>query len=110
MEYLGEGIKDSIGIDPLAPDSSVSNGILKPMAFAPPTSFESETFDAVVMLATLEHIEGTELIATEFTLPSCPRNTIDDAAGFCAVRLHSRAVLSSLPVIAQRAFGLIATE
>ena len=65
LQHMGDRIVDSIGIDPLATESETDNYILRKSTFIPPTEFASESFDAIVILATLEHMIHTEDIAME---------------------------------------------
>lgn len=62
---LGEHIGPSIGFDPLARDTSDARHQFIRGLFHQPSSFCDESFDAVVMLATLEHIPNKEPLAEE---------------------------------------------
>ncbi len=65
LQYMGNRIVDSIGIDPLAPEIKTENYVLLKSTFNPPTNFVSDSFDAIVILATMEHILDPDSIAME---------------------------------------------
>lgn len=65
LEYLGARIIDSIGIDPLVADAEMDNYTLTRDSFNPPTDFGSGSFDAIALLATLEHLREIHEIAME---------------------------------------------
>jgi SAM-dependent methyltransferase len=62
---LGPRIEASVGFDPLAVESADSRHQFVRGMFCPPTPFDDESFDAVVMLATLEHIQEKNSLAEE---------------------------------------------
>lgn len=62
---LGDRIGPSIGFDPLARDTSDARHQFVRDVFRLPSQFDDESFDAVVMLATLEHIPDKEPLAAE---------------------------------------------
>jgi SAM-dependent methyltransferase len=62
---LGDHIGPSIGFDPLARDTSDARHQFIADFFRQPSSFDDESFDAVVLLATLEHIPNKEPLAEE---------------------------------------------
>ena len=57
-------------------------------------------------VVTAQRLSG--LIATDMISAVCPRNSMGEDSGCSAVRSHSRAVPSQLPVMSQRLSGLIA--
>ena len=65
LHFLGDRIVDSVGIDPLATEAKTDSYVLHKGAFHPPTRFTSGSFDAIVLLATLEHMKETRKIAME---------------------------------------------
>lgn len=65
LQYMGDRIVDSIGIDPLAPEIKTEHYALLKDTFSPPTNFGPNTFDAIVILATFEHMINTDCIAME---------------------------------------------
>ncbi|MFV2044035.1 MAG: class I SAM-dependent methyltransferase [Anaerolineales bacterium] len=65
LQFLGARIVDSIGVDPLAPSIESENFTLIRDTFQPATEFASDSFDAISLLATLEHIKDTRAIAFE---------------------------------------------
>ena len=65
LDYLGSRIIHSVGIDPLAPETATENYRLIASTYDDYTEFQSNSFDAVVMLATLEHIRSVDEIALE---------------------------------------------
>lgn len=56
LASLGDAIGPSVGMDPLAHAETTHRYRLQPELFAPPTLFADRSFDAIVMLATLEHV------------------------------------------------------
>src|SRR2546429_6488498 len=58
---LGRHIGPSVGYDPLAPAANGSRHRLVPEFFAAPSEYPGGSFDAVVMLATLEDRKSTRL-------------------------------------------------
>jgi SAM-dependent methyltransferase len=62
---LGDRIGPSVGFDPLARDTSDARHRFIPEFFHRPSPFDDESFDAVVMLATLEHIPNKKRLAKE---------------------------------------------
>ena len=65
LDYLGSRIVNSVGIDPLAPEIVSDNFRLVASKFNESLGFQPNTFDVVVMLATIEHIPDVEDIAKE---------------------------------------------
>jgi SAM-dependent methyltransferase len=65
LASLGEQIGPSVGLDPLASETTDSRFRLLAEPFREPLPFEGESFDAVVMLATLEHIREVDPLARE---------------------------------------------
>jgi 2-polyprenyl-3-methyl-5-hydroxy-6-metoxy-1,4-benzoquinol methylase len=63
LNYLGERIVDSVGIDPIAPEISTDNYRLIAAKLNETLGFKPNSFDVVVMLATLEHILDVEEVA-----------------------------------------------
>lgn len=65
LNYLGPRIVDSVGIDPLAPELNTDNYRLIASKLEDYTGFETNSFDVVVLLATLEHIRNVDEVAFE---------------------------------------------
>ncbi|MFO0952920.1 MAG: class I SAM-dependent methyltransferase [Isosphaeraceae bacterium] len=66
LESLGDRIAPSVGLDPLVvPPETPGRHELMARWFEPPLAFEPGSFDAVVMLATLEHIRDKDPLAVE---------------------------------------------
>ena len=65
LQHMGDRIIDSFGIDPLAPEIKTDHYALLKDTFSPPTDFLSDSFDAIVILATLEHMSEPDRIAME---------------------------------------------
>jgi SAM-dependent methyltransferase len=65
LNSLGDRIQASIGLDPLTSAAGSNRHWLLPMAFSEPLTFPDGTFDAIVLLATLEHIRDKEPLARE---------------------------------------------
>src|SRR5688572_5321879 len=65
LTSLGEQIGPSVGLDPLA--APAENGRFRLVAepFSRPLPFPDQSFDVVVMLATLEHIRDKAPLAEE---------------------------------------------
>lgn len=96
LEHLGGAIRDSIGLDPLARPRQTATFQLRAEGFADPLGFPAGRFDAITLLATLEHIRDKAPLAREarrllapggrliMTVPS-PRV---DAIVHTLVRLH----------------------
>jgi SAM-dependent methyltransferase len=66
LDSLGGHIGPSVGYDPLAPVVGHSRHQLVPEIFSAPSAHKDSAFDAVVMLATLEHVREKEPLAREF--------------------------------------------
>ena len=65
LRSIKDRIGPSVGIDPLATPFTDGNVRITAEIFQEPMSFEDESFDAVVMLATLEHIRDKAPLARE---------------------------------------------
>jgi len=65
LRSLGEHIGPSVGLDPLARPTETPLCRLIPEVLRVPAPFDDESFDAVVMLATLEHIRDKDPLARE---------------------------------------------
>jgi SAM-dependent methyltransferase len=65
LKSLGSHIGPSLGIDPLAVPEQSDNFRLSAELFREPMPFAEGSFDAVVMLATLEHIRDKMPLARE---------------------------------------------
>jgi SAM-dependent methyltransferase len=65
LRGLGDRIGPSIGLDPLARPEAGPRFCIRAESFREPTAFADESFDAVVLLATLEHIRDKEPLARE---------------------------------------------
>jgi SAM-dependent methyltransferase len=65
LESLGGRIHDSVGIDPLAPAMTTPNYCLLAEQFKVPLPYPDGAFDAIVMLATIEHLDEKESIYRE---------------------------------------------
>ena len=76
LEYLGDRIVESIGIDPKATEAKLDAYSLLGGTFRPQSKFASGYFDATVMLATLEHIVDTDGIAQECARILRPRGRV----------------------------------
>jgi SAM-dependent methyltransferase len=97
LHSLGDQIGPSVGLDPLAQPLPQLRHQLLSQAFAEPLTFPDASFDAVVLLATLEHIRDNAPLAREcqrllrpggrviITVPSPRVDTI--VAALCRLRL-----------------------
>jgi SAM-dependent methyltransferase len=65
FKYLEPRLGFGIGLDPLAPEIETGKYRLLSRTFGEDLPFQSESFDALVMLATLEHIQDKEAVARE---------------------------------------------
>jgi SAM-dependent methyltransferase len=65
LESLGDRIGPSIGYDPLAAPREAPRYRLLAELFREPMPFGDESFDAIVMLATLEHIQDKAPLGRE---------------------------------------------
>jgi len=62
---LGDHIGPSVGFDPCARSRATERFRLIPEALSVPSAFDDASFDAVVLLATLEHIRDKDPLARE---------------------------------------------
>lgn len=76
LEYLGDRIVESIGIDPEATEAIFDTYSLLRGMFGPQSEFASAYFDATVMLATLEHMNDIDGIAQECARILRPRGRV----------------------------------
>lgn len=90
LKSLGERIGPSVGLDPLAKPEQAPRYRLQPGLFQPPMDYADGSFDAVVMLATLEHIRDKEPLARECWRLLRPggRVIITVPSGFVDVIVH----------------------
>jgi SAM-dependent methyltransferase len=90
LSSLGERIGPSVGLDPLAVPETTPRYRLLTELFKPPMPFPDGSFDAVVMLATLEHIRDKEPLAHECWRLLRPggRVIITVPSGFVDVIVH----------------------
>ena len=65
LSSLGDHIGPSLGYDPLASAGNGKHFRLLRQIFREPTGLEKESFDAIVMLATLEHVRDKEPLGRE---------------------------------------------
>jgi 2-polyprenyl-3-methyl-5-hydroxy-6-metoxy-1,4-benzoquinol methylase len=65
LSSLGDRIGPSVGLDPLATCITTERYQLIPDILHVPSSFAEASFDAIVMLATLEHIRDKDSLAAE---------------------------------------------
>src|SRR6266700_7800263 len=65
LDSLGATLKGGIGYDPLATPHANGRYRLVTEHFPIPAPFRSGSFDAIVMLATLEHIRDKEPVVSE---------------------------------------------
>ena len=65
LERLGGTIRESVGLDPLAHPRETATFALRAAAFAEPLDFPAGRFDAITLLATLEHIRDKAPLARE---------------------------------------------
>jgi SAM-dependent methyltransferase len=65
LRRLGDRIGPSVGLDPLAKPESNARFRLLAEPLPEPSCFDTGSFDVVVMLATLEHIQDKEPLARE---------------------------------------------
>src|SRR6266542_6897464 len=97
LASLGDRIGPSVGLDPLAPFQETAHYRLVPGIFRAPMPFADASFDAIVMLATLEHIVDKEPLARDCwrllrpggrVIITVPSNFVDVIVHFlCKVRL-----------------------
>jgi len=66
FEQLGSRISSGVGFDPYGNAMDRGNLKIVPEEFLIPSAFSSNSFDAIVMLATLEHIVDKEPFVSEF--------------------------------------------
>ena len=65
LERLGGSIRESVGLDPLARPRTTATFALRAEPFAEPLDFPASRFDAITLLATLEHIRDKAPLARE---------------------------------------------
>jgi SAM-dependent methyltransferase len=65
LERLGAAIGPSAGLDPLATPRQTPRYQILAVPFAEPASFANGSFDAIILLATLEHIREKAPLARE---------------------------------------------
>ena len=76
LEYLGDRVVASIGIDPEATEAKLDTYSLLRGMFGAQSEFASGYFDATVMLATLEHMNDLDGIAQECARILRPRGRV----------------------------------
>ncbi len=64
-QALGDHIRLGVGLDPLARDVVTPTYRLMAQTFHAPLAFEDQSFDAVTLLATLEHVADKQPLARE---------------------------------------------
>jgi SAM-dependent methyltransferase len=65
LERLGPAIRDSVGLDPLARVRATATFELRSIPFTEPLDYPPGRFEAIVLLATLEHIREKAPLARE---------------------------------------------
>lgn len=65
FERLGSAIQGSVGLDPLASPRETPRYRILARTFTEPTGFPDRSFDAIILLATLEHIREKAPLARE---------------------------------------------
>jgi SAM-dependent methyltransferase len=65
LERLAPTIRDSVGLDPLARPRTAASFALRAIPFAEPLDYPAGRFDAIILLATLEHIRDKAPLARE---------------------------------------------
>jgi len=65
LEKLGAAIGSSAGLDPLATPHETPRYRIVAKPFAEPVDFPAQSFDAIILLATLEHIREKTPLARE---------------------------------------------
>jgi SAM-dependent methyltransferase len=65
FQALGARLGSGVGLDPLAHEMVTSTYRLMPLPFSEPLPFSDQAFDAIVLLATLEHIVDTSPLVRE---------------------------------------------
>jgi SAM-dependent methyltransferase len=90
LASLGDRIGPSIGLDPLTTAQETAHYRLVPGMFRAPMPFPDASFDAIVMLATLEHIVDKEPLARDCWRLLRPggRVIITVPSGFVDVIVH----------------------
>lgn len=65
LDRLGDSIQDSVGLDPLARPRATATFSLRDEPFREPLDFPAGRFEAIVLLATLEHVRDKAPLARE---------------------------------------------
>jgi SAM-dependent methyltransferase len=65
LERLGGSIRESVGLDPLARPRATATFSLQADSFREPLDFPAARFEAITLLATLEHIRDKAPLARE---------------------------------------------
>ncbi len=65
FQALAARLGSGIGIDPLAKEMTTASYRLMPLSFSEPLPFPDQSFDTVVLLATLEHMSDKGPLARE---------------------------------------------
>jgi SAM-dependent methyltransferase len=76
LERIGASLTDSVGLDPLARVRTTPAYALRAIPFAEPLDYPAGRFDAITLLATLEHIRDKEPLAREARRLLAPRGRL----------------------------------